>query len=172
MASNKKYEITFFTATILDWKFLLANDLYKDIIIGSLKYFVDKKKIFLYAFAIMDNHLHLLWHIIHPYKREDIQRDFLKFTAQMIIMDLKVSNKEFLKEFYVGAKDRVHQVWERNPLSVDIWSEEILIQKLHYIHNNPVKAELCAYPEEYKYSSAAFYAEGIDPIGFLTSCFM
>lgn len=34
---------------------------------------------------------------------------------------------------------------------------EVLIQKLNYIHNNPVKAGLCKYPEEYKYSSARFY---------------
>jgi hypothetical protein len=30
-------------------------------------------------------------------------------------------------------------------------------QELQYIHYNPVKAGLCQYPENYKYSSAGFY---------------
>jgi putative transposase len=168
----RKYEVIFFTTTVLNWKFLLTDDRYKEIITGSLKYLVDNGRVTLYAYAIMNNHLHVLWHIRWPHKREDVQRDFLKFTAQMIIMDLKACNPELLKEFYVGAKDRVHQIWERNPLSVHIWSEEVLKQKLDYIHNNPVKANLCSLPEEYKYSSAAFYREGLDTPGFLTSCFM
>ena len=50
----------FFTATILEWKYLLKNDLYKDIITGSMKFFVDNKRVQLYAFAIMNNNLHLL----------------------------------------------------------------------------------------------------------------
>ena len=60
MASGRRYEMDFFTATILDWKYLLKNDLYKDIITGSMKFFVDNKRVQLYAFAIMNNNLHLL----------------------------------------------------------------------------------------------------------------
>ena len=82
----------FFTATILEWKQLLINDEYKKIIIDSLKYLSENQKIHLHAFVIMDSHLHLLWHIISPYQREDVQRDFLKYTAQMILKDLRTNN--------------------------------------------------------------------------------
>jgi len=61
-----------------------------------------------------------------------------------------------------------HQFWERNALSFEILSEKVLIQKLRYIHENPVRAGLCIYPEDYKYSSALFYKTGIDNWGFLT----
>ncbi len=167
-----KYEIDFFTATILEWKFLLLNDKYKDLIVGSLRYLVEKQKIQLFAFAIMNNHMHLLWHVNLPFKREDVQRDFLKFTAQMIIMDLKITQPDLLNEYYVGSKDRKYQIWERNPLTVNIWDEGIIIQKIEYIHQNPVKAGLCTYADEYRYSSASFYSKGIDPFEMLTSCFM
>ena len=40
-------------------------------------------------------------------------------------------------------------------------------RKLYYIHNNPVKAGLCNRPENYKYSSALFYAGGGDEFGIL-----
>jgi hypothetical protein len=41
---------------------------------------------------------------------------------------------------------------------------------LQYIHNNPLQEhwKLAASPEEYYYSSAKFYATGIDDFGFLT----
>ena len=73
-----------------------------------------------------------------------------------------------LKDYFVNAKDRQYQFWERNALSVEIWSEKVLIQKLRYIHENPVRAGLCIYPGDYKYSSALFYKTGIDNWGFLT----
>jgi len=73
-----------------------------------------------------------------------------------------------LKEFLVKAKDRKYQFWERNPLSVEIWSEKVLLQKLKYIHENPVRAGICKYPDDYKYSSVLLYKFGKDNWGFLT----
>ena len=35
-------------------------------------------------------------------------------------------------------------------------------------HENPVRAGLCKYPDDYKYSSALFYKYGKDNWGFLT----
>jgi len=170
MPTSKKYDMSFFTATILEWKHLLANDAYKSIIANSLKYLVDTGKIYVHAFVIMSNHIHILWHIREPNRREDVQRDFLRYTAQMILKDLRNNNPEQQNEYLVGAKDRKYQIWERNPLSVAIWHEDVMKQKLIYIHFNPVKAGLCSRPEEYSYSSAGFYYRANDDFGFLMSC--
>ena len=74
---------------------------------------------------------------------------------------------ELLESFLVKAKDRQYQFWERNALSIDLFSEAVLLQKIHYIHQNPVKAGLCKYAEDYKYSSAWFYETGTDNFGFV-----
>jgi putative transposase len=42
------------------------------------------------------------------------------------------------------------------------------MQKLEYMHWNPIRAGLCKLPEEYYYSSAKFYEYGIDDFGILT----
>lgn len=173
MAPARNYELTFLTATVLEWKHLLANDTYKDIIINSLRFFVINKKIQLNAFVIMNNHMHLIWHIFHPYTKEEVQGGFLRFTAKSIIKDLKQTNAELLNTHKVDLADRKYQIWERNPLSIDIWSESVLKQKLDYIHNNPVKAGYCSYPEEYKYSTATLYSS--KPSGwedFITPCYL
>ncbi len=60
------------------------------------------------------------------------------------------------------------EIWERNPLIIDLLTKEMFIQKMEYIHYNPVAAGLCAYPEDYKYSSAKFYETGVDEFEFLT----
>lgn len=79
-----------------------------------------------------------------------------------------INHRDELAELLVNAKDRKYQFWERNPLTVEIWSEKVLLQKLKYMHENPVRAGICGYPEQYKYSSALFYHIGIDNWGFLT----
>ena len=99
----------------------------------------------------------MIWQIQQGHSRENVQRDFLKYTSQTIIRDLELYHQQVLKVFALNAKDRKYQIWQRNPLSVDLFSKEVYIQKMEYINYNPVTARLCSYPELYKYSSAKFY---------------
>jgi len=158
---------TFFTATNLLWKRLLEPDKYKLIVTDSLRFLVEKERIILYAFVIMSNHIHLIWQMRVDIDPKAVQRDFLKYTAQKIKADVKINDPVFLEEFRVEAKDRQYQFWERNPLSIGLWTNSVFLQKLDYIHWNPVRAGLCKWPEEYLYSSARFYETGIDHWGFL-----
>jgi putative transposase len=160
----------FFTATILEWKHLLKQDQFKQIIIESLFYLKKEGCIVINAFVIMPNHLHLIWQIQGNNKPDKVQQRFLKFTAQQMKFKLIDTNNKMLHEFIVNAKDRQYQFWQRNSLSINIWTEEVFIQKLIYIHNNPIKEpwNLVVYPENYKYSSAGFYESGIDEFGILS----
>ena len=150
----------FFTSTILEWKLLLKPDKFKDIIIESIRFLVNDKRVVIYAFVIMNNHIHLIWQVSDAYKLTDVQHSFMKYTARMILKELRNNHKKVLALFEVNAKDRRYQIWERNPLSVSLFSKKVFLQKLDYIHNNPVRAGLCTLPEIYKYSSAAFYFNG------------
>ncbi len=59
-----------------------------------------------YGFTIMINHIHLIWQIQSGFKREEMQRDFLKYTAQQILKDLQKAHPAVLPYFLVKAKDR------------------------------------------------------------------
>ena len=48
-------------ATILEWRHLLTDDKHKDIIIESLQFLVNDRRIVLNAFVIMSNHIHVIW---------------------------------------------------------------------------------------------------------------
>ena len=132
--------IQFYTATIFQWKHLLNNELNKTIILDSLRYLVNAGKIKLYAYVIMPNHIHVIWKIEE------------KISASRGHVPLTTSK------------------WERNPLSVDLYTREVVEQKLDYIHNNPKveKWKLVMDDEYYKYSSEEFYETEIDKLGILT----
>jgi len=155
----------------LEWKHLLKTDQYKNIIIESLKFFKIEGSVVIFAFVIMPNHIHLIWQIQDGFKLEKIQLRFLKYTAQQFKFRLTDSNDDRLDDFLVDASDRKYQFWERNSLSVDLWTPNVFDQKLDYIHNNPLqdKWQLTELAEEYKYSSAGFYQTGIDEFGLLTN---
>ena len=49
----------FQTVTCLEWKPILKEDRFKDIIMNSLSFLSKENRIIIYAFAIMSNHFHL-----------------------------------------------------------------------------------------------------------------
>ena len=162
------YSSQFFTATIYQWNHLLANDHHKDIIVESLRFLVAGKRIELNAFVIMSNHIHLIWQPLIGFTPSEVQASFMKYTAQQLKRSLLKNDKEWLESFKVNKYDREYQIWKREPLSIELISEELFKQKLEYIHYNPVKAGICEKPEDYYYSSARFYLDGLDSFKMLT----
>ncbi|MEO8447222.1 MAG: transposase [bacterium] len=168
MITNDK-ELLFLHCDSPSMEHILKFNKYKDTIIESFKYLVKEQKVRIFAFVIMPNHFHAVLKINPDLEKSDFQRDMLKFTGQSILRDLKKFHPSIHKELYVGAKDRHYQFWERNPLSVPLYTQRIVEQKINYIHSNPLnpKWNLASEPQDYKYSSAKFYYKGIDEFGFL-----
>lgn len=162
------HHVQFFTATCLWWRPVLRNDYHKDILIEAWKRRVDNKNLTIYAFVIMPNHIHCMWHIQDGVNKSAFQRDLQKFTARSLLSFMKMNDDTLLQSLEVNAADRKFQVWERNPLSIDVYTNKVFFQKFNYIHNNPVRAGLSATPEAYRYSSAAFYETGKDEFGIIT----
>ena len=158
----------FFTATILNWKHLLKEDEYKDIIIECLKFMVDDKRIGINAFVIMSNHVHIIWQPLQHYTLTQIQTSFMTYTAKAIKKKLLQHKPDVLETLKVNKYDRTYQIWKREPLSIELFTEKAFMQKLEYVHNNAVAAGLVINAEEYKYSSAKFYLLGIDEFNLVT----
>ena len=160
----------FVTITNYNWLPMLKNDYHKDIVIEALRKRVDSQQINIYAFVIMPNHMHLIWQLHDGINKADFQRDLLKFTSRSILWFMRMNNDSLLPLLEVNGVDRKFQVWKRNSLSIDLFTEKVFIQKLNYIHMNPIKEkwQLAALPEDYKYSSAGFYENGVDSFGIIT----
>ena len=148
--------IEFYTATCLNWQPLLAPDQYKHIILNSLNFLVSDKRIWLYGYVIMPNHVHFLWRKQDAWEDKNVAQHFSKFTAQQIKFQLLNDGKS-IDDHKSTQSDRAYQFWERRPYKATMYNSAVLEQKLDYIHLNPVKAGLCCLPEEYLYSSASYY---------------
>jgi REP element-mobilizing transposase RayT len=164
---NEIGKIYFFTATIHQWKWLLGEDTNKKLIVDYLKELSRKELIKVYAFVLMPNHVHIIWQQLNKNGKETSQGSFLKYTAHEFLKNLKCSG--YSKEYEVNAGNKKHEIWQRDSLSVEIYSREVAKQKLEYIHFNPVsgKWKLAKNDLNYYYSSAKFYETGVDDFGFL-----
>ena len=164
-------EIYFWTDTIHDWKPLLQSDKHKSVIIESLHHLVEQSKIIIYGFVIMPNHLHILWEMLAMNGKEMPHASFNKFTSHKFLNLLRNESPELLSAFKTEDKtERAHRFWQRDPLAVLMDSTEKLEQKLDYIHFNPLQEHwnLSSTPEDYYWSSAKYYENGIDDFKFIT----
>jgi len=160
-------KIYFWTATIHKWYNLLDKNENKQTLIDSLRFLSDKGCITVYAFVIMPNHIHLIWQANKLNGKESPIGSFLKFTGHQLLEQLKTERKELL--YVVEKMNKVHEIWQRDPLATEIISLSVARQKMDYIHFNPVsgKWKLSKDDISYYYSSSTFYETGIDNFGFL-----
>ncbi|MEO6669844.1 MAG: hypothetical protein ABIN36_10235, partial [Ferruginibacter sp.] len=108
----------------------------KDLIIDYLKILSCEKKITMYGFVLMPNHLHFIWqqHILNG--KESPQGSFMKYTAHRFLEILEAENKLHL--YKVNAANKKHEIWQRDSLGVEIYSRGVAQQKLDYIPVRPV----------------------------------
>src|SRR5258708_33972279 len=57
-------------------------------------------------------------------------------------------------------EDGPEHVWQRRFYDFNVWSERKRIEKLRYMHRNPVRSGLVAEPEQWVWSSFRSYAYG------------
>ena len=90
----------------------------------------------------MPNHLHLIVRVIKSISVEKTLFKFHSFTAHEIAKALERNNKVKLLEFFISAalekkSDRKYLIWESS-LVRRIETEEVLLARVEYTHNNPV----------------------------------
>lgn len=95
-----------------------------------------------------------------------IVRDFKTFTSKKIIEWIIENPKESRREWmdivfkYHGkfnSNNQLYQVWQQNNRPMICLTPEFTLQKLDYIHFNPVVSGVVDHPEDYRYSSARNY---------------
>jgi putative transposase len=158
----------FLTCTVINWMPLFTRPETVAIILNALQYRQQHNGWKVYGYVILENHLHLV------VQSEDLLAElplFKSYTARQLIDHLKECHAErLLKQMAYFCKshkhDREYQCWEEGSHPQLIQNEEMLRQKLDYIHFNPVKRGYVDKPEHWRYSSARNYAglEGLMPV--------
>ena len=170
----KSRAIYFLTFTIVVWVDIFTRPQCRQIIVDSLKYCQQNKGLLLNAYVIMSNHIHLIAHTSLESKgMSAFIGDFKKFTARKLI-EWTISSQVESRGLWMhdvfssfgqkNSNNEIFQIWQRENHPFMLTYPKIAMQKLSYIHMNPVKAGIVDQPEEYLYCSARNYAGRRDVI--------
>ncbi|HKJ43373.1 MAG TPA: hypothetical protein VKA27_14845 [Sunxiuqinia sp.] len=158
--------VYYLTLMVVEWIDLFTRHVYKHLIVDSLNYCIANKGLREYCWCLMSNHLHLVAGADDDEILSDVLRDFRKFTNKALVDAIKTgteSRRDWLLNvlWFAGKnnkKIRNYKVWQDGNDAKGIQMTAFLEEKMEYIRNNPVKAELVGNPEDYLYSSARDYA--------------
>ena len=159
-------DLFFTTTTVVDWVDVFTRPNYKRIVIDSLKYSQDNKRLVLHAWVLMTNHLHMIVST-NEQNLSDVLRDFKKFTSKKMISAIMQNENESRKDWlldrfhFAAANDKkitYYKFWQDGNYVEEIQTADFCKQKINYIHQNPVRQEFVTRPEDYLYSSARNYS--------------
>ena len=149
----------FMTCTIVGWLPVFTRP--EAVSIYDSWNFLKREKGFrLYGYVILENHLHL---IAQAPELPGVMKSFKMYTARQIVDLLEARGASVLlnqlrifKMRYKTASE--YQVWQEGSHPQQIGSDEMMLQKLEYIHNNPVDRGYVDEQVHWRHSSARNYA--------------
>jgi REP element-mobilizing transposase RayT len=108
---------------------------------------VKKYDVQIYAYCLMDNHIHLL----------------LQSTPDGLSGFFQSLGTRFVR-WYNSKYSRSGHLFQDRFYSVAIENDNAFLSALVYIHDNPVKASIIRYPSEYRWSSYNAYYGAKNPL--------
>ncbi|MCC5931375.1 MAG: transposase [Cyclobacteriaceae bacterium] len=164
---SDQYSVYFITCTVINWLDLFSRKDYRDVIVDSLNFCVENKFVNIFSWVIMTNHIHLVVQCDPPGRMSDFLRDFKKHTSKEFIRVMKNINESrsnwllraFKNEAQRTKRAENFKIWKDDNHPVDL-SDFNIMEKIDYIHENPVRAGWVDFPEQYVYSSARDYNNG------------
>lgn len=157
----------FLTFQVVAWVDIFTRKRYRDIVVDAFNYCIEHKQLQVHGWVIMSNHVHCILSSRNG-SLSDTIRDFKRHTAKTILESIQDEPESrrvwMLFQFKYAAQQHVrnkeYQLWthENHAVDIDPHLRNMGESKLHYIHNNPVKAGIVENTWDYLYSSAVDYA--------------
>ena len=121
-----------------------------------------RHKVGVVAYCIMPNHVHSLLRPISAGLLSGFIQQWKRITSEQIQAYLHLGKPNDLSPFGARVRDQtgdIH-VWHHRYYPFNVYTTKKTIEKLEYMHNNPVKAGLVDNPCDWPWSSASYYLKG------------
>ena len=143
----------------MHWIPLFTNQESVQIIFDSLKHLQQSDNLKIYAYVILENHLHL---VASSDDLPQTMKKFKSYTAKELRNLLQKQNVKTILDqlaFYKKAhkQETTYQIWQEGIQPKLIQTEQMMIEKINYIHNNPIKRGYVDEAKHWRYSSARDY---------------
>src|SRR5258707_1623208 len=122
---------------------LLTTDESRRIFESALERLRRSFRLQVYGYVVMPEHVHLL----------------LNEPQQDTLADTLKSLKQGVSRRLIGDAEHF---WQKRYYDFNIRNYPQFVEKLRYIHRNPVNAGLCERPEDWEWSSFRHYATGCE----------
>jgi len=139
----------YLTLTVQRWYYLFDRYNRWQIMADSIRYCQDNKGLELNGYVFMLNPIHL---IVTSPDMAGFLRDFKRFTTAKFKTNLETTEPSVLKLF-VDAQGS-YRFWMETNAPKKIETPAFYLQKLNYIHENPVRKGYVYHPEHWLWSSA------------------
>jgi putative transposase len=165
---GEQSDVYFTTSTVAAWQDVFTRDIYRNVLLDSIRFCQRNQGLVVHAWVLMTNHLHLI--CSNPkHNLAQTLRNMKSFTAMKLI-DAIINNPQesrresLLHTFETEGKRSSSNVkfkfWEHENHPVLLDTATAYNQRLNYLHFNPVKAGFVTEPWHWKYSSAVDYYGG------------
>ena len=121
------------------------NDRVRDTFLASLERTRRSYRFRVYGYVVMPEHVHLL--VSEPEEK----------TLAKAMQALKISVARLEMRYHCNASATF---WQKRYYDHNVRTHESFVEKLCYIHRNPVKRGLAQNPEDWKWSSFRHYITG------------
>jgi putative transposase len=112
----------------------------------------------LLGYVVMPEHVHLL--IGEPAKGNPSKvLQVLKQKVSRSLRTKKASAGTQLRLPFASQADEPPAFWQRRFYDFNVWSAKKMLEKLEYMHDNPVKRKLVSHPKDWPWSSWSHYAK-------------
>ena len=150
--------VLYITVVTKDRLAVFRTDEMKEVLCRAIDEARKSAGFLLFAYVVMIDHLHLL--ISRPSTTSDVLRVLKGLTARRVIDYLKLKNY-FTSLAKLAHQERErnykHSLWQTEKNVLPIFSERMFMEKLNYIHLNPVRAGLSERASDYRWSSARIW---------------
>jgi putative transposase len=154
------YHCFFITTTCHKFLPLLEPEAVKKIIIENLIFYNKKYNCKVICYVIMPEHIHMILYFEGENKLIEYMRDFKKYSSVQIRRLYQDAGDPVVSKLKYKYRTQDFKVWKDRFDDVFLYSRRVILIKVNYIHQNPVKAGLCEKADDYRYSSASFYKNG------------
>jgi putative transposase len=139
----------YLTLTAQRWYYLFDRHNRWQILADSMRYCQQNKGLELNGYVFMLNHIHL---IVTSPDVAGFLRDFKRFTSKKLKENLETTEPSVLSLF-VDAEGS-YRLWRDTNAPKKIENPAFYLQKLNYVHENPVRKGYVARAEHWVWSSA------------------
>ncbi|MFQ3675256.1 MAG: transposase [Endomicrobiia bacterium] len=152
----EKGNIYFVTSVVKDRKKIFTDLKTTRFLLITIAYHKYVLNFLLFGYVIMQEHFHLLLQPCDKYDISRIMKDIKgNFSRKYneFLNPTPVSSRHLNVGYVKGFKYEYFPVWQKEYYESCVRDEKDFVQKLNYIHNNPVKRGLVNSAEEYEFSS-------------------